>query len=88
MSSIKGLSTTMATGAETTMSEARLTAIVDQDVPQVPYSITGISAIWLSRTAVPSIARIGGITLSFTPTERQTETTRASVTRRAPASPA
>ncbi len=54
-------------------------AIVEGDVPQVPYSITGISAMWLSCTAVPSIARIGGITLSFTPVARQEETTRASV---------
>ncbi len=37
---------------------------------QVPYSITGISAMWLRRTAVPSIARMGGITLSFTPAAR------------------
>ena len=78
MASINGLSSTMA-NAETTMSEARLMAIVDGGVPQVPYSITGISAMWLRRTAVPSIARIGGITLSFTSAERQTETTRASV---------
>ena len=45
----------------------------------MPYSITGISAMWLSCTAVPSIARIGGITLSFVPVARHDETTRASV---------
>ena len=78
MRSIRGLRTT-STSAERTTSIARLTTIDDHDVPQVPYSITGSSAMWLSRTAVPSIARIGGITLSFTPSERQTETTRASV---------
>ena len=78
MMSMTGLNRTMA-NADTMMSAVRLMAIVEGGVPQVPYSITGSSAMWLRRTAVPSIARIGGVTLSFTSAERQTETTRASV---------
>ena len=64
--SSSGLSTISPT-AESPMSSTRFMAIVDHDVPQVPYSITGISAMWESRTAVPSIALMGGITLSLTP---------------------
>ena len=48
-------------------------------MPQVRYSITGISAMWLSSTAVPSMARMGGTTLSLIPPTRQAETTWASV---------
>ncbi len=76
--SITGSSTTSPAVA-TTMSSARLSAIVERDGLPVRYSITGSSAMWLSSTAVPSIARIGGATLSFTPSERQLRTTRASV---------
>ena len=78
ITSRSGLSTISPT-AESPMSSTRFMAMVDHDVPQVPYSITGISAMWESRTAVPSIALMGGITLSLTPVTRQTETTRASV---------
>ena len=73
-----GVSTTRPAVATTT-SSVRLSAIVDREGLPVRYSITGSSAMWLSSTAVPSIARIGGATLSFTPSERQLRTTRASV---------
>ena len=42
-------------------------SIVERDVSQVRNSISGSSARWLRSTAVPSIARSGGTTLSLTP---------------------
>ena len=73
-----GVSTTRPIVATTT-SSVRLSAIVDREGSRCGTRSPGSSAMWLSSTAVPSIARIGGATLSFTPSERQLRTTRASV---------
>ena len=57
--------------AAPTTSTLRLSSMVERDGSQVRNSISGSSARWFSSTAVPSIARSGGATLSLTPSPRQ-----------------